>query len=81
MTTLQQHTLGGWTPAAAAATPNPQQHALGGWAPPSPSHPAIVGGGGGGTTKMTSLPASVKPGVVTGQALVDLLDHAKENGT
>ena len=26
------------------------------------------------------LPASVKPGVVTGQALVDLLDHAKEVG-
>eukprot|EP00566_Odontella_aurita_P022530 CAMPEP_0113539044 /NCGR_PEP_ID=MMETSP0015_2-20120614/7705_1 /TAXON_ID=2838 /ORGANISM="Odontella" /LENGTH=136 /DNA_ID=CAMNT_0000438691 /DNA_START=591 /DNA_END=997 /DNA_ORIENTATION=+ /assembly_acc=CAM_ASM_000160 len=25
------------------------------------------------------LPASVKPGVVTGQALVDLLDNAKEN--
>merc|ERR1719440_820631 len=29
---------------------------------------------------VTPLPASVKPGVVTGQALVDLLDHAKENG-
>jgi len=28
----------------------------------------------------TKLPASVKPGVVTGQALVDLLDHAKEKG-
>jgi len=28
----------------------------------------------------TKLPASVKPGVVTGKALVDLLDHAKENG-
>ena len=27
----------------------------------------------------TKLPASVKPGVVTGQALVDLLDYAKEN--
>ena len=26
------------------------------------------------------MPASVKPGVVTGQALVDLLDHAKEAG-
>mmetsp|Transcript_19848 Transcript_19848/g.52671 ORF Transcript_19848/g.52671 Transcript_19848/m.52671 type:complete len:458 (-) Transcript_19848:72-1445(-) len=26
------------------------------------------------------LPASVKPGVVTGQALVDLLNHAKEKG-
>jgi fructose-bisphosphate aldolase class II len=26
------------------------------------------------------LPASVKPGVVTGQALVDLLDHAKKEG-
>jgi len=26
------------------------------------------------------LPSSVHPGVVTGQALVDLLDHAKENG-
>jgi len=26
------------------------------------------------------LPATVKPGVVTGQALVDLLDHAKTNG-
>merc|ERR1719238_2239064 len=29
---------------------------------------------------VTPLPASVKPGVVTGQALLDLLDHAKENG-
>merc|ERR1711988_1152513 len=29
---------------------------------------------------VTPLPASVKPGVVTGKALVDLLDHAKENG-
>jgi len=27
----------------------------------------------------TKLPASVKPGVVTGQALVDLLEHAKQN--
>ena len=26
------------------------------------------------------MPASVHPGVVTGQALVDLLDHAKANG-
>ena len=31
------------------------------------------------TTTVTLLPASVKPGVVTGQALVDLLEHAKEN--
>jgi len=30
--------------------------------------------------KVTPLPASVKPGVVTGQALKDLLGHAKENG-
>ena len=30
-------------------------------------------------TKVTPLPASVKPGVVTGQALWDLLEHAKEN--
>merc|ERR1719298_84539 len=29
---------------------------------------------------VTPLPASVKPGVVTGEALWDLLDHAKENG-
>eukprot|EP00964_Phaeocystis_antarctica_P109029 scaffold73529_cov82-Phaeocystis_antarctica.AAC.2 len=29
--------------------------------------------------KATPLPASVKPGVVTGQALSDLLEHAKEN--
>merc|ERR1719498_2310791 len=29
---------------------------------------------------VTPLPASVKPGVVTGQALLDLLSHAKENG-
>jgi len=28
----------------------------------------------------TKLPTSVKPGVVTGKALVDLLDHAKEKG-
>ena len=28
----------------------------------------------------TKLPTSIKPGVVTGQALVDLLDHAKEVG-
>ena len=28
----------------------------------------------------TPLPASVKPGVVTGQALLDLLQHAKDNG-
>merc|ERR1719230_617658 len=32
------------------------------------------------TKTVTPLPASVKPGVVTGQALVDLLDHAKTNG-
>ena len=32
------------------------------------------------TKKATALPTSVKPGVVTGQALVDLLDHAQENG-
>jgi len=31
------------------------------------------------TTTFPKLPASVKPGVVTGQALVDLLDYAKEN--
>merc|ERR1719217_1248158 len=29
---------------------------------------------------VTPLPATVKPGVVTGQALMDLLDHAKSNG-
>merc|ERR1719393_398261 len=29
---------------------------------------------------ITPLPASVKPGVVTGQAVTDLLNHAKENG-
>merc|ERR1719199_1525892 len=29
---------------------------------------------------ITPLPASVKPGVVTGDALVDLLQHAKDNG-
>merc|ERR1719329_1520266 len=29
---------------------------------------------------VTPLPASVKPGVVTGEALWDLLQHAKENG-
>merc|ERR1719440_1640056 len=28
---------------------------------------------------VTPLPPSVKPGVVTGQALVDLLQHAKDN--
>jgi hypothetical protein len=27
-----------------------------------------------------NLPASVHPGVVSGQAMMDLLDHAKENG-
>ena len=27
-----------------------------------------------------NLPESVHPGVVTGQAMVDLLNHAKENG-
>jgi len=32
------------------------------------------------TKAFAKLPASVKPGVVTGKALVDLLDHAKENG-
>merc|ERR1719224_183887 len=31
------------------------------------------------TKAATPLPASVKPGVVTGQALVDLLQHAKDN--
>jgi len=31
-------------------------------------------------TKVPPLPKSVKPGVVTGQALRDLLAHAKENG-
>merc|ERR1719454_2543406 len=32
------------------------------------------------TKTVTPLPASVKPGVVTGEALMDLLAHAKENG-
>jgi len=32
------------------------------------------------TKVFPKLPASVKPGVVTGQALVDLLDHAKKEG-
>jgi len=32
------------------------------------------------TKAFAKLPASVKPGVVTGQALVDLLDHAKKEG-
>merc|ERR1719224_360491 len=32
------------------------------------------------TATTTPLPSSVKPGVVTGQALWDLLNHAKENG-
>jgi len=32
------------------------------------------------TKTITPLPASVKPGVVTGQAVTDLLNHAKENG-
>mmetsp|Transcript_5017 Transcript_5017/g.8227 ORF Transcript_5017/g.8227 Transcript_5017/m.8227 type:complete len:398 (+) Transcript_5017:36-1229(+) len=32
------------------------------------------------STVFTKLPKTVKPGVVTGQALVDLLDHAKEAG-
>merc|ERR1712151_356418 len=32
------------------------------------------------TKAFAKLPASVKPGVVTGKALTDLLDHAKENG-
>jgi len=46
---------------------------------------ALNMGGRVGTPTMeaktvTPLPASVKPGVVTGAALVDLLDHAKENG-
>ena len=27
-----------------------------------------------------NLPASVHPGVVTGQAMLDLINHAKENG-
>merc|ERR1719230_264075 len=31
------------------------------------------------TKTVTPLPASVKPGVVTGDALMDLLAHAKEN--
>merc|ERR1719258_716503 len=31
------------------------------------------------TKTITPLPASVKPGVVTGEALWDLLNHAKEN--
>jgi len=33
-----------------------------------------------GASTATPLPATVKPGVVTGQALVDLLQHAKDNG-
>merc|ERR1719240_401423 len=32
------------------------------------------------TKTFTKMPASVKPGVVTGKALVDLLDYAKEKG-
>ena len=42
----------------------------------SPGGSAVVGT----STKTTPLPASVHAGVVTGQAMVDLLDHAKENG-
>merc|ERR1719230_2064531 len=32
------------------------------------------------TKTVTPLPATVKPGVLTGQAVTDLLNHAKENG-
>ena len=31
--------------------------------------------------KFPNLPASVHPGVLSGQAQIDLLNHAKENGT
>lgn len=31
-------------------------------------------------TKFPKLPPSVHPGVVTGQAMIDLLNHAKEHG-
>ena len=31
-------------------------------------------------TSFPNMPESVHPGVVTGEALVDLLNHAKENG-
>ena len=31
-------------------------------------------------TSYKNLPASVHPGVVTGQAMMDLLNHARENG-
>jgi len=49
---------------------------LGSW-----SKTASPGGSGpASSTKMTPLPASVHAGVVTGQAQVDLLNHAKENG-
>ena len=30
--------------------------------------------------KYPNLPASVHPGVLSGQAMMDLLEHAKENG-
>lgn len=43
----------------------------------SSSSAAYSLGGGGG---ISPLPPSVHAGVVTGQAQVDLLNHAKENG-
>ena len=36
---------------------------------------------GGEAKAFPNLPASVHPGVVSGQAMMDLLDHAKQNGT
>ncbi len=55
-----------------------KSYGLGSWsktATPGGSGPAAAT-----STKVTPLPASVHAGVLSGQAQVDLLDHAKQNG-
>ncbi|GMI39590.1 hypothetical protein TeGR_g11471, partial [Tetraparma gracilis] len=49
-------------------------------APPAPPAPSFLPAVASATSPFTKLPSSVKPGVVTGPALLDLLEHAKKTG-
>ncbi|KAL7446881.1 hypothetical protein ACHAXM_011452 [Skeletonema potamos] len=67
-----------FTVAPKSAAVKKKSYGLGSW-----SKSASSGGAGAAvatSTKISPLPASVHAGVVTGQAQVDLLNHAKENG-
>mmetsp|Transcript_97241 Transcript_97241/g.302776 ORF Transcript_97241/g.302776 Transcript_97241/m.302776 type:complete len:184 (-) Transcript_97241:82-633(-) len=65
-----------WALGAAAVTATV---AAAGRRAPKRGHAARRATATAGETVFTKMPASVKPGVVTGKALVDLLNYAKEN--